>query len=738
MQTSRSSFPARPLVLSIGALALGGFAALQAARQEPGDAPARPVLVPFLVEELRNLGVVDAQVLVANAGGLDTTLTLSRLRVLSDGEAIVDLPLARELPADPRYARASELVELLPHAHAHTHGDRERWFAAADAPELTGDAAFAASTEVDALVEQMRADFAAGVPEPFVHVDFALPTDQIFFQDDPAGMERTVELRLDYRDAGGLPASLSVQRTLRRLARPLAPPASLTALGMGVHAGDLHVHSCHGEAAGACAPSGDCAAESFQTSGSFTYAQLKSQFQALGLDWFTATDHSYCINSDSEYNTIVAECAALTDGSFLVLPDIELSSDEEGSQVGSDLGDLLCLIGTTSANHMGAHGITSRKLGGDDGFLGFCDGLFDDVLEPFSQNVTAIRAEGGYAIANHPEGDSFGWNSFAATQGLEANQLHGVEVWNGGSQSGQGGNVGRWVDWLLGGRILYAYSGSDTHDAAFAFGANHVVLDGESFNADNLESALKAGRVFLSNGHHLVFEVVQDGVALPMGTLQALSPSQPASTLTLRAHYNFGADTSTITVFRGRVGDGSETAACTSPPLTGEGVWECSATLEPTARSWYRAYSEGAGVTAYTNPVFFLPGSCSYTAYGEGLGAANIGTLASVSSPTLGSLNTLSLSGFSASSPTALVALSGGPIPTGSPLFGGFLLIDPAFQLLVPVALAGGGGSFTFQVPEESAAGTSFYWQAAAPDAGQPGGFAFSNGLEMTLCGLLE
>ena len=70
--------------------------------------------------------------------------------------------------------------------------------------------------------------------------------------------------------------------------------------GYSVHAGDLHVHSCHGEALDACAPSSDCTAESFQTSGSFSYAELRTMYEALGIDWFTATDHSYCINSETE------------------------------------------------------------------------------------------------------------------------------------------------------------------------------------------------------------------------------------------------------------------------------------------------------------------------------------------------------------------------------------------------------------------------------------------------------
>ena len=730
----RSASPLLRPLLAVG-LVLGIAAWVQATHSPTRGTAAEPgaVLVPFVLESARQLGPVDAQVLVANVGPEGSPLRARRLRVVSEGTTLVDLPLDLDLPGDPRYREANRRIERLPHGHGHG----ERWFADPDAPEFAGQEVARAWTEVDALLDGLRADLAAGQPAPFAHVDFRLALDRVFAADDPPGTVRELELRVDVEGPGG-PAALTVTHPVERLSPPLAVPPSLGSLGFDIHAGDLHVHSCHGEAVGACAPSTDCAAESLQTSGSFTYAQLKSQYQALGMDWFTATDHSYCINSDAEYATIVGECAALTDASFLVVPDIELSSDEEGAQVGSDLGDLLCILGGTAANHMGAHGIDSRKEGGSDGLLGFCNPLFGDALDPFSQNIAKVRAEGGYTIANHPAADSFAWNSFDAAVGIEADGLHGVEIWNGALQTGQGGNVARWVDWLLAGRILYAYSGSDTHDAAFAFGANHVLLDGQSFTIDNLEAALKAGRVFLSNEHQLVLEVDQGGATLPMGTLQALAPGAAADPLTLRVHYNFGADTATVTFFTGRVGDATETVACTSPPLTGSGVFECPATLDPSGRTWFRAYSESPGKAAYTNPVFFLPGSCDYGTYGAGLGGANVAALSSASSPSAGSWNTLDVSGFGPAAGPAFYALSPAQIPAGVPFLGGFLLVGAPFAFTGTGGLVGGAGSFSFPIPSDVVSGGTLYWQAAALDPGQPAGFGFSSGLVMTLCGLLR
>src|SRR5262245_40594640 len=67
-------------------LVLGATAFVQAARRQQEDAGARaePLLVPFLLEEVRVLGVVDSQVLVVNPGPEESALELERLRVLSD------------------------------------------------------------------------------------------------------------------------------------------------------------------------------------------------------------------------------------------------------------------------------------------------------------------------------------------------------------------------------------------------------------------------------------------------------------------------------------------------------------------------------------------------------------------------------------------------------------------------------------------------------------------------------
>lgn len=563
-----------------------------------------PVLVAFAVADVAVAQPAAAQLLVVNRASEGQPVELVGLDVWTRYGVIEHLDLTERLTGDRDFFDLNVLLEQLPAQLAHRH-DEQLHFAGQNDPPLTGEAAREGLVRYQRKVAELSVRYADPSQRPYAALNHTLPYDQVFDGTESVGATEDVTWALTWRVPGGDLQQSVVTETLTWRGPRAGLPTSLAQPGSGglqIHSGDLHVHSCHGEAIGACAPSSNCTAETFQTSGSFSFAQLKSQYQVLGLDWFTATDHSYCINSDGEYNTIAAEIAAISDGSFLCLPDVEVSSDEEGAQQGGDAGDALCL-GFTSANHMGAHGLSSRITGGGDGLLGFCSGLND-----FTDNIDAVRAQGGYAIAHHPDAGSFAWNSNQATLGLEADGLHGVEIWNGASQSGQGGHVGDWVDWLLDGRVLYAYSGSDTHDEAFAFGANHVLIDGP-MTAASLEAALKAGQSYVSDGPSLVLETQLGGSTLPMGSRTTLPTPVPSAPLTIRAHVNVGAANGTVTLFRGRVGDASESIIGQSLLTSGSFVFSASDNTAP-GRTYYRAYVEtDSGDTAYSNPIFLWEGT---------------------------------------------------------------------------------------------------------------------------------
>ena len=607
--TYRGEMRRAPLLGLLGILGLSQMAV----RQSP--APPRAVVLELhALESVREPRPFFAQLTVHHPGEVAGDLELEELRVEAAGEVVWTEPLDLVLQGDPEYGALQSLIERLPEELAHRHGpgghghahEAERVYSSPDEPRLSMAEGLEALEEIPRRVRALQERMAAGGPVSFAQPTFLLPADQLLASDAPVGTEVECTIALRYRTAGGAVAEASVPYHLVRCAPLLGLPGFESPAGGGpsIWSGDLHVHSCHGEAAGACAPSDNCTAETFQLSGSFSYAELKTQYQALGIDWFTATDHSYCVDTDGEYAAVVAECAAITDGSFVAIPDMELSSEEEGPQTGSDTGDLLCLLGP-SANHMGAHGISNRIYGGDSGLLGFCNGLFSDALNGFQANLAEVNGQGGWAIANHPEGGSFGWNSRALAVGQEAGGLHGVEIWNGGLTTGQGGNVGAWVDWMLGGRRLYAYSGSDTHDEAFAFGANRVLVDGP-LTAAAVEQALRAGRSFLSNGPALVVEADLGGVTLPMGSVQAVPSVLPVQPVTARALLNTGAP-GTLTLFAGEVGAPGEVVLQSLAVGAGPLTLEADLPLSGATRQWVRAYFEASdgSQAAYTNPIFF-------------------------------------------------------------------------------------------------------------------------------------
>jgi hypothetical protein len=321
----------------------------------------------------------------------------------------------------------------------------------------------------------------------------------------------------------------------------------------------------------------------------------------MGATWFTSTSHSYCL-TEGEYNEIRSASWSLTDSTFITIPDTELSSEEEGPQMGSDLANINCPNGV---NHMGAHGIRTHKPGGEDGLLEFCN----DPLYGFLSNIAAVNGEGGIVIIAHPAAASFGWNSFEATHGIQENGAWGVEIWNGPTRVGQGDHVAWWVAQLLRGEKMYAYSGSDTHDDVFDFGWTHAYVVGP-FNKTNLGRALKAGRLYISNYQFLA--LVARTETEPWRVMgEELPVALPGPEMVkLAVRYDFGARSGKVIIFEGHAGDSEETVLKEETGLTGAGWLVVHDTAHTTGLSYYRAYSETAGsdqFAAYTNPIWITP-----------------------------------------------------------------------------------------------------------------------------------
>lgn len=127
------------------------------------------------------------------------------------------------------------------------------------------------------------------------------------------------------------------------------------------------------------------------------------------------------------------------------------------------------------------------------------------------------------------------------------------------------------------------------------------------------------------------------------------------------------------------------------------------------------------------------PPTCGVAKLGVGVGGANIGTLDTAATPTLGTTIPLVSSGFNGSSVgTMILSLNQSP----TPLLGGTIYADyqnPAATL--PVVITGGIAVTNVSLPPSpSLAYVKGYSQVGTPDASQAFGWAFSNALEITFC----
>ena len=128
------------------------------------------------------------------------------------------------------------------------------------------------------------------------------------------------------------------------------------------------------------------------------------------------------------------------------------------------------------------------------------------------------------------------------------------------------------------------------------------------------------------------------------------------------------------------------------------------------------------------------PAGCSVTQLGLGAGGANVATLESPSTPSLGSTLQLDFSGFQGSS-SGLLVLSLQELNTqllGGTVFPDYL--DPVAILPVTTSADGSGSLSVALGTNPVLVSVTGYAQVAVADALQVAGWAFSNGLEISFC----
>ena len=591
-----------PLVCAAG-LAIGLLTRADAGANTTELGPSQVEILPFgLLDEVRRADLlVPMQVQLYNSGSAGVELV--KLVVQTPEGKVIGSRSLEKLPLAGDNGFLNELyldMERTDPDFSHRH--TKRLFISLEEYEPLGP-----EGEAEAMrrVLQGVSDLKqSGAPQMY-DAQFDVDLAALFGPGAQVGDVAPFEIVVTWFDGTNMQSN-HLPRTITMLAPFRPAPAGHWSYNRGVGSwvtGDLHVHNCRDEAINGC---DSCAAESVNITGAFTNAQLKPQFQALGFDFFSSTTHSYCINSDAEFDAVLAESVALTDPGFVMLASTEVSGRETGPQSGSDSSTALCLLGfsTNEVHHMGAHHITSRKPGGRQGFLDFCD----DPLRSQAMNYDDVNTEGGFTIINHPASSMWGFNSLADLTGQERNNAWGVEVWNGseGANNFQTFHRNWWVERMVGGKLLYPYSGSDTHDSAHNFGATHTFVSG-ALNGDSLNDALKSGMNYLSNGPFLDISISDNGGrGLGMGdVLSVRSSVVPANyPITVSVPYNVDLNGSTIDIYRGVVGV-SEVLVSSQSGITGSGTLTINDTL-PQSTCWYRAEVRNTILTesALTTPVF--------------------------------------------------------------------------------------------------------------------------------------
>ena len=589
------------LLLLPAALGAGLITQLPAGAADRAQDSALQVYPFGLMSEVRKTaGLVPMQVQVYN--GSETALALDELRVQTPAGVLLHrAPLGGErLSGDG--GRYLDLLWQLERADPElSHRHHHRLFIQLEEHQPLEPAAEARL--FDEIRDAVIALRESGAPQ-VRNLRFEVPLADLFGPAALPGDQAAFDVIVRYTQSGRTHETV-YSHAVDLLPAYQPPPAAWYAGrggrgGQDWFAGDLHVHNCRDQAVGGCP---DCPAESVNITGSFTNADLKAQYVALGMDWFSSSTHSYCINSDAEFNALVGESNTLDDPDFALLVGTEVTGRETGPQQGSDGADALCLLGfgVTSVHHMGSHGITTRKPGGRDGFLDLCD----TPMQNMHDNTQETNSEGGFSIVNHASASLWAWNSAADLRGIEANEMWGVEIMNSSTS---------YVDWLVNrlreGRLLYGYSGSDTHDAAYDFPSNHALVD-LPLNDANVTAALRAGRNYVSNGPFLTLELSDAaGRRAEMGSINVVPGNRIPNNypIDVTVFYNAGGDTVDVHVYRG-VRGGSETLLQTFPGVTGGGQLTVGDTVQKTGNSWYRVslFATAGGGVAHTCPIFIVP-----------------------------------------------------------------------------------------------------------------------------------
>jgi len=304
---------------------------------------------------------------------------------------------------------------------------------------------------------------------------------------------------------------------------------------------------------------------------------------AMGLDWFTVTDHSFDLDDEvGKWSNYKSDCNLFSK-----------------CLIGEEIS---CRWDVISLSHYLGYDITNLTLGdADDNPIG--------ITYSCEQVVNMVNNQGGFGYVAHPMASDLQLNSFYRVKWRNYTYpFKGLEIWNGNildsdvrSQLNEG--LGQWKELLLKGRKVFIEAGSDAHgDFNSGLGREMTCCYAPYFSKDNIFNSLKNGQCYMTNNGALNFQIkgTSDANWKSLGSqLQVDSGEQ----ITISIEYNV-IDNCSLQIEKGII-NSTEDILTDYGDVTGSG----SKTFydSSTYNGYYRVQciNKVTNERIYTNPIWF-------------------------------------------------------------------------------------------------------------------------------------
>jgi hypothetical protein len=320
----------------------------------------------------------------------------------------------------------------------------------------------------------------------------------------------------------------------------------------------------------------------------YNVTELKEQAENLGLNFQSYTDHSYCLNS-SEFDVVKTDCQNAQDSSFTCLSGEELSVEENTNDF-----EPICPLKSDGTAHLGAHGISD--------FISQNPATSLCPDSPNTQNgISSINSNTGLSIINHPDSHEVGLEFMDFESINIVSNYVGIEIWNGeweGSFNNNGSAKSKWKEFLLDGKKVFAYGGTDTHEEASDVNINYVYLN--SLNSSNLKTALEQGYSSISNNGEMYIEVYDPYNETWEHMGRNLNVCED-DTINISVTYDVN-NACTLKIYKGVIGSGLESVEEFN--ISGSGSEEITNSLSDDAYFRSECISSDGEYRIYSNPIW--------------------------------------------------------------------------------------------------------------------------------------